>query len=108
MIFNSAREMLDYIQEGNDLYNPNDESYVFLYNGYGSIAEYGISKEHAKELAKQAKENDEYWGAFLGPHGYIFDDPSCDFFEEGDTSNLDWCEDHYQLEGWMNTEEVEP
>lgn len=108
MKFNSAQEMLNYIQGGNDLYNPRLETYVFVYSDAGSIAYYSITNEHAKELAKLAKENDEYWGAFLGPGGRIIDDPSSDFYTDGKETNLDWCKDMYKEEGWINTEEVEP
>ena len=108
MTFNSAQEMLDCILDGNDLYNPNIESFVCIYNGYGSIVEFAISKRYAKTLAKESKGTDEGWYALLTPHGYIYDDPSCDFFEDGDTTNLQWCEDHYNIDGWINTEEVEP
>lgn len=106
MIFNSAQEMLDCIQKGTDLYNPKTETYVFVYSEAGSIAYYSIDNEEAKELQRKAEENDEYWGAFLGPGGWIVDDPSSDFYNEGDETNLDWCEERYKEDGWIRCEEV--
>lgn len=106
MKFDSAKQMLDYIQEGNDLYNPRLEVYVFVYSDAGSIAYYNISVDEAKELERRSREADEYWGAFLGPGGWIVDDPSSDFYTEGRKTNLDWCEAAYKEDGWMDTREV--
>ena len=103
MTFNSAKEMLEYIQEGNDLYNQNIETYVFVYSDAGSIAYYSIDNDHAKELSQTAKEYNEYWGAFLGCGGYIVDDPDSDSYREGRETNLEWCEGCYMEEGWVNT-----
>lgn len=72
--FSSANDMLEKIKV-NDYYNYITEEYVFTYNDRDSIAVYNIDKDEAKKLSKQAKENDEYWGAFLGPGGYIYDEP---------------------------------
>lgn len=91
MTFNNGEEMLRYIQRGYDLYNTEKEIYVFEYNAYGSICYYHIDNETAEELKKE----DDYWGAYLGVGGYIIDDPSYEFFEDGDESNLDWCNDNY-------------
>lgn len=68
--FSSANDMLEKIKV-NDYYNHITEEYVFTYNDRDSIAVYNIDKDEAKKLSKQAKENDEYWGAFLGP-GVIY------------------------------------
>ena len=101
MKFNSAQEMLDVIvKEENDLYNPNTETYVFVYSDCGSICYYSIDKEHAKKLAKLKEETGEYWGAFLGPGGWIVDDPSHELYDEGDETPLDWCENYYKEDGW--------
>lgn len=105
MKFNSAQEMLDVIKKGTDLYNPNTNTYVFVYSDAGSIAYYRIDNEEAKELERKAREADEYWGAFLGPGGWIVDDPSSDFFE-GNETNLEWCEACYKDEGWIECKEV--
>ena len=51
MKFDTAQEMLDYIQDDNechDLYSEKAEIYVFLYNDAGSIATYDINKVEAK------------------------------------------------------------
>lgn len=90
--FSSANDMLEKIKV-NDYYNYITEEYVFTYNDRDSIAVYNIDKDEAKKLSKQAKENDEYWGAFLGPGGYIYDEPQ----------NSEWCESHFKEDGWITT-----
>ena len=97
--FKSAEEMLEYIQAGHDLYDQVNDTYVFVYNDAGSIAVYDwIDNDYAAKLA----EKDEYWGAYLGPGGDIYEDPSHeDYDEDYGTSNLEWCEDHYK-DGWMD------
>ncbi len=90
--FSSANDMLEKIKV-NDYYNHITEEYVFTYNDRDSIAVYNIDKDEAKTLSKQAKENDEYWGAFLGPGGYIYDEPQ----------NSEWCESHFKEDGWITT-----
>ena len=90
--FSSANDMLEKIKV-NDYYNHITEEYVFTYNDGDSIAVYNIDKDEAKTLSKQAKENDEYWGAFLGPGGYIYDEPQ----------NSEWCESHFKEDGWITT-----
>ena len=47
------------------------------------------------ETAEELKKEDDYWGIYLGVGGYIIDDASYEFFEDGDESNLDWCNDNY-------------
>lgn len=94
MTFNSAREMLDYIQDGFDLYNPETGTYVFLYNGAGSICVYSISREEAEELKKK----EYYWGAYLGAGGNIYDDPSYEYHTEDQMNNIQWCENCYNEE----------
>lgn len=93
MRFNSAEEMLSSIQDGNDYYNPKLELYVFAYNDVGSIACYNVDTALAKSLSQQAKEQEEYWGAFLGCGGHIIDDPS----------SLQWCDKCYMNDNWINT-----
>lgn len=95
MQFNSGKEMLDYLINCGDLYSKDKEIYVFDYNLNHSIAYYYIDNEKMKELWEEAKENSMYVGGLLGIGGYIVDDPSYEGFEEGDYSNLDWCNDNY-------------
>lgn len=90
--FSSANDMLEKIKV-NDYYNYITEEYAFIYNDRGSIAVYTVGKDEANRLSKQAKENDEYWGAFLGPGGYIYDEPE----------NSEWCGSHFKEDGWITT-----
>lgn len=106
MKFTTAQEMLEFIQDGNDLWSQSAETYVFVYNGAGSICIYSINKEKAKQLASDAKKYDEYWSAFLGIGGSIYDDPSYEDYTEDQMSNLDLCEELYLIEDWVLTQDV--
>lgn len=77
MKFNSSKKMREYIQSGRDIYSPSLEIYMFLYNEEGAICQYSIRQDEAKEL----NEKDEYWGAYLGTGGIIYDDPVDDLFK---------------------------
>lgn len=105
--FASGKEMLDVIQSNVDLYSPSLEGYVFLYNDNGGIAHYSIDAKEALELDKLSKEMDgEYWAAFLGVGGHIYDDPSdLDFQPSSGNSNIDFCEQVYNSD-WISTEDV--
>lgn len=105
MKFQTAEQMLEYINKGNDLYSRQAEIYIFSYNDAGSVCTYNIDQGEAKRLAKQANDSDEnYWGAFLGVGGRIWNDPSHDCYHEGQTSNLDRCEELLEYEDWILTE----
>lgn len=97
MKFNSANEMYELVREGFDLYNINTGNYVFVYSDKGSIAVYCFDLEYAKELSSKAVELNEYWGAFLGRGGYIY--------ENG--SELEWCKENYCLDGWRLTNDLD-
>lgn len=100
--FGSADEMLHYLRNDGDLYNPKEKMYVFDYSARGAIAMYYIDKEEAAELSRKVRDSEEeYWGAFLGPGGRIFDTPDgqCD-----DDYALEFCEDYYAQE-WYDTED---
>lgn len=105
MKFNSAQQMLDYINSNHDLYSPKAEIYVFNYNEAGSIATYRITEDEAKVLSEKIKNGDEeYWAALLGVGGSIWDDPSHECYKEGQTSNLGRCEELLEFEDWILTE----
>ncbi len=81
--FASPQEMCQYVVSGErDLYNLETEDYIFKYNEGGSIAVYNLSREEAEELEEKATENKEYWGAYLGVGGSIYDDEDMDYFKE--------------------------
>lgn len=102
--FSSGQEMLDLIIAGHDLYSAEKQLYVFCYNDVGSVAYYQLDLDEARELAqKPAVLKGEYWGAYLGIGGRICDDPSYELFTDGDFSNLDFCEEHYQGTDWILT-----
>ena len=109
MTFNNGKEMLDYIQSGKDLYSPSEQLYIFLYGLYGSIAYYYISNEEAAEL----RQTNEYWGASLGPGGWVIDTE--DWYKENNLECLidpdiewpeDFCNRYYMLDDWEEADYV--
>ena len=101
MTFNSGQEMLETIKNDVDLYNRETEQYVFNHSGCGNIAVYYISNEDADELAKE----DDYWGAYLGVGGAIYDSEEYirENYPEDKTNadwytNIDWCNENYKGE----------
>ena len=92
MKFKDGKSMLKKIQSGVDLYNPETEKYVYVYNIDGAICVRYIATTETKKVAELA--GDENWGSVLGTGGQIWDDP------------LGWCEDHYNGE-WFDTKEWE-
>lgn len=85
MTFKSGADFYEAINNS-DLYNDERCLYVFLYNEAGAVCVYSIQKEEAEDLENKSKEYDEYWGAFLGIGGEIYDDPMefCDEEYAGD------------------------
>ncbi len=78
MKFHSVEEMRQALQEG-DLYCERTNEYVFTYNDGGSICIYTIPLDEAYKLEKMAREDDEYWGAYLGVGGDIYDDEDAEY-----------------------------
>lgn len=95
MKFKNAKEMLDLIQSGTDLYNVKTGDYVFLYSNEYAIAAYNFDIEYAKELSSHSA--GEYWGALLGVGGYIY--------ENGE--ELEWCKEHCEDSGWKFTDDLD-
>lgn len=88
--FSSVENMVKTLQQDTDLYNIETEEYVFHYNIDGAIAVYSISSGEAMELKAKADISGEYWGAYLGVGGTIYDDPA------------EYCKDNYSLAGWVD------
>ena len=98
--FNSAEEMLNTITGGTDLYCPEEEIYVFVYNDLGSICLYSVDKEQARELDELSFETGEYWGAFLGWGGRIIDSDEWyaknnEIHHDYQESPIEWCKEMY-------------
>ncbi len=98
--FKSAKDMLDILKAGIDLYN--GKQYVYSYNDNNSIAVYDLAPDEAKRVSERAMRDKEYWSAMLGPGGKIYDDPSYQGYDPRLLSNLDYCEAHY-TEPWEMT-----
>ncbi len=64
--FRSAKEMLDTIQRGNDLFCPDEELYVFEYNNEGAVCSYRLNMWEAMKLQDMAVELSDYWGLSSG------------------------------------------
>lgn len=103
--FCDGLEMFNKIKEcGLDLYNTELEIYAFCYNECGSIATYNIDRENALKLKIKANATGEYWSAFLGCGGKIYD--SLDYklqLELKDTCDeaVEFCNCYYDEGSWM-------
>ena len=93
LTFTSAEEMLEKLQT-TDMYNADTGEYVFLYSETGDICTYTLEEEEAKKLAQKTKEHHEYWGAFLGIGGRIWE------AESGD--NLEFCKTRFTDSHWID------
>lgn len=101
--FSSAQEMLAYLQNANDLYNPQTGAYVWLYNEAGSIAVDHLDKEAILRILNE-REPGSSWSGYISGGALIWDDAGYEGDEvlEGCT-NLDFCKEHY-AEKWMDCE----
>ena len=94
--FDSAKEMLDFINDNHDLYCEKDCTFVAIYNCYNSIVVYNLDEFQVRECEKYHEETGDCWLGCLGPGGDIYDDPSYPYFDKDLTSNLDFCEQNYK------------
>ena len=94
--FDNANEMLDFINDNHDLYCEETGIYVANYNNCGSIATYSLTAEDVMECEKYRAETGDYWLGCLGPGGDIYDDPLYPDFNDGCSTNLDFCEQNYK------------
>ena len=99
--FESADKMMETLHHYGALYNIDTDDYVFIYNDCGSIAVYDIEPTEAIDLQRQGWEAGEYWGAFLGVGGWIYDDESYKGRKEETPTNKDYCADHYNKGRWL-------
>lgn len=91
--FSSAENMLEYLQTA-DLYNLETFEYIFKYSEDGDICVYNLEEEEAQVLYEKSKESQEYWGAFLGVGGSIYD------YKNG--SALEYCKNKFLCHEWIN------
>lgn len=86
LTFETPEAFLEEVQNRSDLWHPEDNTYVFVYNEDDAICVYHIDEEQAAILDKKVAENEHcrYWSDFLGSGGDIYDDPM-DFAESGYT-----------------------
>ena len=101
MGFSSPEQMLNTVLNDVDLYNKITGDYVFHYNNAGAIAVYNLTSEEADKLDSQSAESNEYWGAFLGVGGTIWDEPKR-ASENEQECNLDYCKSVFNLDGWVD------
>lgn len=116
MKFENAKQMYDYLHEGRDLYSKSLGVYVFEYNDAGALCTYDLYPDDVIELINKSKKYKEYWAAFLGWKGSaILDDSEYDDFryvEDYDKwalyakPSLDFCEDTFNIEDWMDTDDA--
>ena len=94
--FDSAKEMLDFINDNHDLYCEETNTYVANYNEIGSIATYFLDEDDVRKCEKYYEETGDYWLGCLGPGGAIYDDPSHPYFNSNQMDNLDFCKQNYK------------
>lgn len=97
MNFSSPEEMQKYVtEECNDLYNPDTETYVFLYSDEGAIAVSKVYPTEAVRFEFELLNSDENtWSSLIGG-GVIYENSEVtEFFKE-----------HYKESGWMDTKDV--
>lgn len=101
--FSSAQEMLAYLQNAHDLYNPQTGTYAWLYNEAGSIAVDHLDKDEILRILNE-REPGASWSGYISGGALIWDDASYEGGEvlEGYT-NLDFCKEHY-AEEWVDCE----
>lgn len=104
MKFSTADEMLQTILNGQDLYSPSAEIYVYAEDCSGAIAYYYIDQQEAEKLREEAADALECWSSLLGAGGYIVD--SKDYlksrgeYDDDSYLPLDWCKDHLEIDDW--------
>ena len=94
--FDNEKEMLDFINDGHDLYCEKDCTFVATYNYYNSIVVYDLDEFQVRECEKYREETGGYWIECLDSGGTIYDDPSYPYFKKGQTTNLDFYEQNYK------------
>lgn len=115
--FKNGTDMYNYLTNGKDLYSRSLGIYVFEYNDAHALCYYNLSPYEVMEILKRREETKEYWGAYLGIGGYILDESEYDDDEHRYSEDeamrklylqpsLDFCEELYQTEDWVNTDEV--
>lgn len=103
MRFESWQEMYDFVVAGHDLWSPEMGTYAFAYNDRGALATYNIDAQEASKLNESCT---EYWGAMLGPGGYILD---ADEYRSVDTERYlapshEFCKAFFDVE-WVECED---
>lgn len=94
--FDNAKEMLNFINDGHDLYREENGEFVTNFNYYNSIVVYNLDESQVRECEKYREETGGYWVECLGTDNTIYDDLSYPYFEKGQITNLDFCEQNYK------------
>lgn len=95
--FKTPKEMEEILLKiGIDLYCPETGYYLFNYSEEKkAFALYKIDNKEAKELAQKAREDESYWGAFLGPGGWVYENEDCDeFFKQHYQDNWEAADEY--------------
>lgn len=94
--FENAKEMLNFISNGHDLYYEEDGTFVTNYNCYNSIVVYDLDGFQVRECEKYHEETGGYWLECLGDDGLIYNDASYPYLKGDEIINLDFCELNYK------------
>ena len=116
MQFQSWNEMFDYITNGNDLYNPALEIYIFVYNDANALCTYTIDTKKATELRNKAHSDKNHWSAYLSLGGNILENVDYDVYKYANDENkrklylqpsYAFCQKFWNNDAWVNTNDYE-
>lgn len=100
MTFDSAKEMLDTIFRGIDLYSPSGELYVFGYNDNDEMTAICVYRKVKRDSVNEYLGDNEYFEFLEAYLEWINSTIFCDDF--CDDECLEWCEDKYKINDWMH------
>lgn len=104
--FGKPENLVGYVLDGHDIYNPVTEEYVWAYTN-SSIAVVEVPWKKAIELQKKAEENDTYMGEFLaGWDTAIYSEDSKEILEWAQTPIKGFLENSRHYEMWMAAEDL--
>lgn len=97
--FSSPEEMLEFIQDGNDLYNQDTGEYVFVSSDDGNLGRSQLDKDTMERVKNLSEENHTYWSDYISGGEVLEVNPERADLE----SALDYCKRKYSSEHWMLT-----
>lgn len=101
--FYSGEEFYHALLSGDELYCPELEALVFLYDNSGAIAHCNVSEDEAAALAKDSTRFHKPWSELTENPITIYEDKKSDCYNERDVSNDEFCEEYFLFD-WYSTD----